>query len=41
MFYLPALIFDALLSMVEAAMSSCDVHKPRRKADKPTVIILE
>jgi hypothetical protein len=41
MFYLPALMFDTFLSMLEAAMSSCELHRPRRKAGKPTVIILE
>jgi hypothetical protein len=41
MFYLPALMLDAFLSMLEAAMTSSDAYMPRRKVSKPTVIILE
>ena len=41
MFYLPVLILDTFLSMLEATMSSFDVRMPRRRVGKPTVIILE
>ncbi|WP_283817679.1 hypothetical protein [Bradyrhizobium liaoningense] len=41
MFYLPALILDAFLSVLELIMSSSEPRLPSRKPGKPTVIILE
>jgi len=41
MFYLPALFLDAFLSTLEAIMNSSEAGMRRRKAGKPTVIILE
>jgi hypothetical protein len=41
MFYLPALMLDTFLSMLQATMTSSEPHMPRRKMGKPTVIILE
>ena len=41
MFYLPALILDTFLCMLDAMFSLSEAHMPRRKASKPTVIILE
>jgi hypothetical protein len=34
-------MFEAFLSALEAGTSLHDVQWPKRKADKPTVIILE
>ncbi|WP_258767196.1 MULTISPECIES: hypothetical protein [Bradyrhizobium] len=41
MFYLPALILDTFLSVLELIMNSPEPHLPRRKSGEPTVIILE
>jgi hypothetical protein len=41
MFYLPALFLDTFLSMLDAIMSSSEASVPKRKAGKPTVIMLE
>lgn len=41
MLYLPALILDTFLGMLEATMNWSDLPMPRCKVGKPTVIILE
>lgn len=39
--YLPILMFNALLGVLEASMSPHDLRMPERKVRKQTVIILE
>ena len=42
MLYLPLLYyFEALLDIMEASASPCNRQMPKRKAAKPTIILLE